>query len=52
MRKRGLTVTTVQNAEWRLEAAKLAKAMREAGLVPEDVYEIARREIDALRAGR
>jgi TRAP-type C4-dicarboxylate transport system substrate-binding protein len=52
MKKRKLIVTTIDAAEWRRMADQLAQAMLAAKLVPQDVYEIARRERDAVRAGK
>lgn len=52
MKKKKLTVTTANAAEWRRMADQLAKALLEAKLVPQEVYDIARRERDAVRAGR
>jgi TRAP-type C4-dicarboxylate transport system substrate-binding protein len=52
MKKTGLTVTTANVAEWRKTAEQLGEAMRKAGLVPGDIYDIAKRERDSVRAGR
>lgn len=52
MQKNGLTVTKANVAEWRKAAGELGEAMRQAGLVPGDIYDIARRERDAIRAGK
>jgi TRAP-type C4-dicarboxylate transport system substrate-binding protein len=52
MKKRRLTVTAVDRAEWRRMAEELGGAMRRDGTVPADVYDIAKRERDAARAGR
>ena len=46
-----LTVTTGNAAEWRAAADQLGSAMR-TRLVPADVYDLARRERDAVRASR
>lgn len=52
MKTRKLNVTTVDRAAWRREAETLAEAMRKANLIPGDVYDTARRERDAARAGK
>ena len=52
MKKSGLTVTVVDRAVWRRVAEELAEGMRKDGVVPGDVYDIAKRERDAVRAGK
>lgn len=52
MKLKGLKVSSVNTAEWRATADKLGDALRKAGLVPGDVYDLARRERDAVRAGK
>jgi TRAP-type transport system periplasmic protein len=52
MKLKGLKVSAVNSAEWRVAADKLGEAMRRAGLVPGDVYDLAKRERDAVRAAR
>ena len=52
MKKSGLTVTKVDPAEWRRMAEQLGEAMRKDGVVPGEIYDIARRERDAARAGK
>lgn len=52
MKKKKLTVTTADAAEWRKLADQLAQAMLAAKLVPQDAYDIARRERDAARTGK
>jgi len=52
MRKTGMTVTTVDAAEWRRVADRLGDAMRTDGVVPGMFYDRAKRQRDAFRAGR
>lgn len=52
MKKTGLTVTTVDRKAWRQTADQLSEGMRKDGVVPGDIYDIARRERDAVRAGK
>jgi len=52
MKLKGLKVSAVNTAEWRAAADTLGDALRKAGLVPGDVYDLARRERDAVRAGK
>ena len=52
MQQRGLKVIPVDRAEWRRMAEQLGEAMRKDGTVPGDVYDIAKRERDAVRAGK
>jgi hypothetical protein len=52
MRGRGLTVTKGDAAEWRRLAEQLGEAMRRDGVVPGDIYDLAKRERDAARAGK
>lgn len=52
MRARGLNVTKADRAEWRRLAEQLGEAMRKDGVVPGDIYDIAKRERDAARAGK
>ncbi len=52
MKKKGLKVNAGDAAEWRKLADQLAKAMLAAKVVPQDVYDIARSERDAARAGK
>lgn len=52
MKLKGLKVSSVNAAEWRAAADKLGDALMKAGLVPGDVYDLARRERDAVRAGK
>lgn len=52
MKLKGLKVSAVNTAEWRAAADKLGDALMKAGLVPGDVYDLARRERDAVRAGK
>jgi TRAP-type transport system periplasmic protein len=51
MKASKLTVTAGNAAEWRAAADQFGSTMR-TRLVPADVYDLARRERDALRAGR
>lgn len=51
MRTRKLTVTAGNVAEWRAAADQFGSAMR-TRLVPADVYDLARRERDAVRSNR
>ena len=52
MRGRGLTVTKGDVVEWRRLAEHLGDAMRRDGVVPGDIYDLAKRERDAVRSGR
>jgi TRAP-type C4-dicarboxylate transport system substrate-binding protein len=52
MRGRTLTVTKGDVAEWRRLAEQLGDAMRRDGVVPGDIYDLAKRERDAVRAGK
>jgi TRAP-type C4-dicarboxylate transport system substrate-binding protein len=52
MRGRGLTVTKGDVAEWRRLAEQLGDAMRRDGVVQGDIYDLAKRERDAVRAGK
>jgi len=52
MKLKGLKVTTVNAAEWRAAADRFGDDLRKAGLVPGDVYDLARRERDAVRSGK
>ncbi len=51
MRERKLTVTAGDQAEWRRAAADLGPVMRDR-LVPPDIYDLARKQRDAIRALR
>jgi TRAP-type transport system periplasmic protein len=50
MKQRGLTVTEADRPEWRRMAGELGEAMRKDGVVPEAIYDLARRERDAVRS--
>lgn len=50
MREKGLTVTTPQGSDWKLEAQRFAEDMKE--MVPDAVYAAALAERDAYRAHR
>ncbi len=50
MKKTGLTVTAVDAAEWRRMADQVGDAMRKDGVVPEEIFALAKRERDAVRA--
>ena len=52
MRGRSLTVTKGDVAEWRRLAEQLGDAMRRDGVVQGDIYDLAKRERDAVRAGK
>jgi TRAP-type C4-dicarboxylate transport system substrate-binding protein len=52
MKKTSLTVTRAEIAEWRAMADRLGEAMRKEGVVPDAIYDAAKRERDAVRAGR
>jgi len=52
MRARGLTVTNANVADWRRLAEQLGDSMRRDGVVPGDIYELAKRERDVVRSGR
>lgn len=52
MKKKGLKVSAGNSAEWRKLSDQLAQAMLAAKVVPQDVYDIARSERDAARAGK
>ncbi len=51
MKKSGLTVTAADPAEWRNAGETLGAAMRDR-LVPGEIYDLARRERDLVRAKR
>jgi TRAP-type transport system periplasmic protein len=51
MKVKGLTVTEADRPAWRRMAGQLGEAMRKDGVVPGEIYDIARRERDALRGG-
>jgi TRAP-type C4-dicarboxylate transport system substrate-binding protein len=48
MKKRGLTVTTAEGADWKTIAQSFATSMR-GTMVPADVYDLALKERDAFR---
>jgi TRAP-type C4-dicarboxylate transport system substrate-binding protein len=50
MKTRGLKVTEADRPEWRRMAEQLGEAMRRDGVVPGEIYDIARRERDAVRS--
>ena len=52
MKKSGLTVTKADAADWRRMSDQLGQAMRNDGMVPPDMYDLAKRERDAVRAGK
>jgi TRAP-type transport system periplasmic protein len=51
MKKKGLKVIAAERAGWRKMADQLGEAMQEHGVLPREIYDLARRERDALRAG-
>jgi TRAP-type transport system periplasmic protein len=52
MKKKGLTVTEADRPGWRRMAEQLGEAMRKDGLVPGEIYDIATRERNAVRAAQ
>jgi TRAP-type transport system periplasmic protein len=52
MKKKGLKVNAGDRPGWRRMASELARAMQAHDVVPGEIYDLARRERDALRAGR
>ena len=52
MKKKNLKISAADTAEWRKLADQLAQAMLAAKLVPQDIYDLARRERDAARSGK
>lgn len=52
MKLSGLKITAVDAPEWRRLAEQFGEAMRKDGVVPADIYDMARRERDAVRARR
>jgi TRAP-type transport system periplasmic protein len=50
MKKKGLKVTEVDRPGWRKMAEQLGESMRKDGVVPGEIYDIARRERDAVRS--
>lgn len=52
MQRKGLRVTKVDLGQWRPLAERLGESMRRDGVVPGEIYDIAKRERDAARAGK
>ena len=51
MQKRGLTVHEPEGAGWTVVADSLSQSLR-GGMVPADIYDLAREERNAYRAGK
>jgi TRAP-type transport system periplasmic protein len=52
MKKKGLKVIEADRPGWRQMADRLAEAMEAHDVVPKEIYDLARRERDAVRAGQ